>query len=145
VSVVVLLLAIPLNRMVGRVFAPDEDLGEWTVHMDAPEGTSLQGSEEMAFKLLKEVQGIPGVANIEPLVNPSGSGAIGGGGGSNVTHVHFNVQALPIDERKQTQAQMIAEMRRRLSKYPANRPSITSRNALGSGEGTGGYAISLNI
>jgi HAE1 family hydrophobic/amphiphilic exporter-1 len=145
VSVVTFALTFPLNKLVGREFAPDEDLGEWTVHMDAPEGTSLEGSQEMAFRLLKEVQGIPGVADIEPLVNPGGSGVTGGGGGSNVTHVHFNVQALPLDARKQTQQQMIAEMRRRLSKFPANRPSITSRNALGSGEGAGGYAISLNI
>ena len=144
-SVAAFLMTFPLNRMVGREFAPDEDLGEWTIHMDAPEGTSLEGSQEMAFKLLKEVQGIPGIADIEPLVNPGGSGVTGGGGGSNVTHVHFNVQALPVDERKQTQTQLIAEMRRRLLKYPAYRPSITARNALGSGEGAGGYAISLNI
>ncbi|HYM21657.1 MAG TPA: efflux RND transporter permease subunit, partial [Vicinamibacterales bacterium] len=145
VSLVVFAMTFPLNRMVGREFAPDEDLGEWTVHMDAPEGTSLEGSQDMAFKLLKEVQGIPGVGDIEPMVNPGGSGVVGGGGGSNVTHVHFNVQAKPYDERKQSQAEMIAEMRRRLAKFPAYRPSITSRNALGSGEGVGGYAISLNI
>jgi HAE1 family hydrophobic/amphiphilic exporter-1 len=144
ISVITFLLAFPLNRMVGREFAPDEDLGEWTVHCDAPEGTSLEGTQEIAFQMLKDIQGIPGVANIEPLVNPSGSGA-GGGGGSNITHIHFNVQALPIDERKQTQAQMIAEMRKRLAKFPAYRPSLTSRNALGSGEGQGGFAISLNI
>ena len=114
--------------------------------MDAPEGTSLEGSQEMAFKALKEIQGIPGVANIEPLVNPGGSGVTGGGGGSNVTHVHFNVQAVPVEDREETQAQrLIAEMRKRLLKYPAYRPSITARNALGSGEGAGGYAISLNI
>jgi HAE1 family hydrophobic/amphiphilic exporter-1 len=145
VSAVVFLSTFPLNRMVGREFAPDEDLGEWTIHMDAPEGTSIDGSQEMAFKLLKEIQGIPGVADIEPLVNPGGSGAVGGGGGSNVTHVHFNVQAKPLEDRKETQAQMMAEMRRRLAKYPAYRPSLTSRNALGSGEGAGGYGISLNI
>ena len=92
-SVVAFLMTFPLNKMVGREFAPDEDLGEWTIHMDAPEGTSIDGSQEMAFKLLKEVQGIPGVADIEPIVNPGGSGVTGGGGGSNVTHVHFNVQA----------------------------------------------------
>jgi HAE1 family hydrophobic/amphiphilic exporter-1 len=145
VSIAVFLLTFPLNKMVGREFAPDEDLGEWTIHMDAPEGTSIQGSEEMAFKLLHEVQGIPGVADIEPLVNPGGSGVVGGGGGSNVTHVHFNVQAVPPEDRKMTQAQLMAEMRRRLAKFPAYRPSLTSRNALGSGEGTGGYGISLNI
>ena len=123
ISAACFLMTFPLNRMVGREFAPDEDLGEWTVHMDAPEGTSIGGSQDMAFKLLKEVQGIPGIADIEPIVNPGGSGVSGGGGGSNVTHVHFNVQALPIDERKQSQAQLIAEMRRRLSKFPAARPA----------------------
>jgi HAE1 family hydrophobic/amphiphilic exporter-1 len=145
ISAITFAMTFPLNRVVGREFAPDEDFGEWTIHMDAPEGTSIQGSEEIAFKLLKEVQGIPGVANIEPLVNPGGSGVAGGGGGSNVTHVHFNVQAVPQEDRKQTQAQLMAEMRSRLAKFPAYRPSLTSRNALGSGEGTGGYAISLNL
>src|SRR6185295_2322883 len=33
----------------------------------------------------------------------------------------------------------------RLVKYPANRPSVTARNALGGGEGQGGFAISANI
>jgi HAE1 family hydrophobic/amphiphilic exporter-1 len=145
ISAVVFLMTFPLNRVVGREFAPDEDLGEWTVHLDTPEGTSLQGTEEIAFSVLKDLQGIEGVANIEPLVNPGGSGLAGGGGVGNVTHTHFNVQALPADDRKQTQAEMMAEMRRRLGKYPAYRPSLTSRNALGSGEGAGGFAISLNL
>src|SRR5205807_2262668 len=122
-----------------------EDMGEWTAHLDSPEGTSLEGTQEMAFSVLKDLEGVEGVAGIEPLVNPSGSGVAGGGGGSNVTHVHFNFQALPIDERKHTQAEIIRELRTRLAKHPAYRPSISSRNALGSGEGAGGYAIQANI
>jgi HAE1 family hydrophobic/amphiphilic exporter-1 len=145
ISVAAFLMTFPLNKMVGRDFVPNEDMGEWTIHMDAPEGTSLDGTQEIAFSMLKELEGIEGVAQIEPLVNPGGSGAAGGGGGSNVTHIHFNVQALPIDARKNTQAAMITEMRRRLAAHPGYRPSITSRNALGSGEGQGGYAISANI
>ena len=124
--------------MVGREFVPDEDMGEWTVHLDAPEGTSLEGSTEVAFKLLKAVSGIEGVAHIEPSI-----GVSGGSGAS--THVHLLCQALPIGQRENTQAEMIDEMRRRLSAFPGYRPSITSRNALGSGEGTGGFAISANI
>jgi HAE1 family hydrophobic/amphiphilic exporter-1 len=145
VSLVTALLTFPLNRLVGRDFVPSEDMGEWTVHMDAPEGTSLEGTQQIAFSVLKEFEGIEGIAQIEPLVNPSGSGAAGGGGGSNVTHVHFNFQALPIDARKHTQREIITEIRQRLAKHPAYRPSITARNALGSGEGQGGYAISANI
>src|SRR5207237_3399324 len=115
------------------------------VHMDATEGTSLERTQDVASSVLKELEGVEGSAGIEPLVNPSGSGVAGGGGGSNVTHVHFNFQALPIDERRHTQAEIIRELRTRLAKHPAYRPSISSRNPLGSGEGAGGYAIQANI
>ena len=97
------LLTFPLNRMVGRDFVPNEDMGEWTVHMDSPEGTSLEGTEELAFRVLKDLQGIEGVADIEPIVNPGGSGAAGGGGGGgSATHFHFNFRALPVDQRTRT-------------------------------------------
>src|SRR5262249_57127510 len=59
--------------------------------------------------------------------------------------LHLSVRALPMEQRKATQAQMIAEMRRRLGRHPAYRPSVTMRTALGSGEGQGGFAISANI
>jgi hydrophobic/amphiphilic exporter-1 (mainly G- bacteria), HAE1 family len=139
ISVVTALLTLPLNRMVGREFVPNEDMGEWTIHVDAPEGTSLEGTTEIAFKLLEELHGIEGVADIEPSVGVSGMQA------SSSTHIHFLCQALPIESRQNTQAQIITEMRRRLAAHPGYRPSITSRNALGSGEGTGGFAISANI
>ena len=139
-------MTFPLNRMVGREFVPDEDMGEWTIHMDAPEGTSLEGSQEMAFKLLKEVQGIEGVARHRADRQSGGSGVIGGGGGSNVTHIHFLVQALPLEERKETpgaddrrDAQAAGDASRRTGR------ASPSRNALGSGEGAGGFAISANI
>ncbi len=149
VAVVTALLAVPLNKMVGRDFVPAEDMGEWTLHMDTPEGTSLEGSEEFAFRVLKDLQGIEGVREIMPIVNPGGSGAAGagpgGGGGGSAAHVHFNFYAVPQDQRKTTQAQMITEVRKRVAKYPANRPTVSARSALGSGEGQGGFAVSANI
>jgi len=138
ISLVTALLAYPLNRMVGREFVPTEDMGEWIVHVDAPEGTSLEGTSDVAFKLMEELKGIEGVAQIEPSVGVSANL-------SSPTHIHFLCQALPIEERKHTQAQIITEMRRRLAAHPSYRPSISSRTALGSGEGTGGFAIAANI
>ena len=139
ISVVTAALTIPLNRMVGREFVPNEDMGEWTVHLDAPEGTSLAGTTEVAFKILKELQGIEGVADIEPSIGVSGMTA------SSPTHIHFLCQALPMEDRKNTQSEIITEMRRRLASHQSYRPSVTSRSALGSGEGTGGFAIAANI
>jgi len=141
---VTFLLTFPLNRLVGRDFVPNEDMGEWTVHMDSPEGTSLEGTEELAFRILKDVQGIEGVADVQPVINPGGAGVAQGGGGA-ATHFHFNFRALPVEERRRTQSDMIRDLRQRLAKYPGARPSINARNALGSGEGQGGFAISANI
>ncbi|MGH9308509.1 MAG: efflux RND transporter permease subunit [Vicinamibacterales bacterium] len=138
ISAVTALLTFPLNRMVGREFVPNEDMGEWTVHIDAPEGTSLEGTSEIAFKLLEELDGIEGVAHIEPSVGVTNN--VG-----SPTHIHFLCQALPIDQRTHTQAEIITEMRRRLANHQSYRPSISSRTALGSGEGVGGFAIAANI
>ena len=138
ISIVTFLLTFPLNRMVGREFVPNEDMGEWTVHADAPEGTSLEGTTEIAFKLLEDLKGIEGVADIEPSVGVSANL-------SSPTHIHFLCQAVPIEERKNTQAQIITEMRRRLAAHESTRPSISSRTALGSGEGVGGFAIAAFI
>src|SRR5207245_3069101 len=44
ISVITFGLTFPLNRMVGRDFVPNEDMGEWTTHMDSAEGTSLEGT-----------------------------------------------------------------------------------------------------
>ena len=71
VSVITALLTFPLNRMVGREFVPNEDMGEWIIHVDAPEGTSLEGTSEIAFNLVNELSGIEGVADIEPSVGVS--------------------------------------------------------------------------
>src|SRR6266496_844269 len=100
ISVVTFLLTFPLNRMVGRDFVPNEDMGEWTAHMDSPEGTSLEGTEELAFRVLKDLQGIEGVADIDPIVNPGGSGAAGGGGGGSSFYFHFNFRATYTHARK---------------------------------------------
>src|SRR6476646_5532713 len=44
ISVVVFLCTFPLNAMVGRTFVPNEDMGEWTIHIDTPDDSSLEGT-----------------------------------------------------------------------------------------------------
>src|SRR5581483_10558928 len=122
ISVVTFLFTFPLNRMVGRTFVPNEDMGEWTIHIDTPEGTSLEGSSQIAKDLVKELDGIDGVAQLEPTIT------------ERPTHIHLLGYAKPYDERKATQAQIINELRRRLAAHPSYKPSISIRNPLGGGE-----------
>ena len=132
IALAVFLTTFPLNAMVGRTFVPTDDMGEWTVHLDAPEGTSLEGSTAIALGLVKELSGIEGVARLQPTIS------------QRVTHIHLIAQALPLDERTSSQEEMVAEMRRRLAAHPGLRPSITNRNPLGGGE-SGGFPISAAL
>jgi HAE1 family hydrophobic/amphiphilic exporter-1 len=132
VSAAVFLTTFPLNRLVGRTFVPDEDMGEWTIHLDAPEGTSLEGTSEIARQLVKELGDIPGVRDIEPTVTQQ------------TTHLHLLVHAEPFESRTASQDQMVAEMRRRLRAHPSYRPGFTIRNPLGGGE-QGGFPINAKL
>jgi HAE1 family hydrophobic/amphiphilic exporter-1 len=132
ISVVTFLLTFPLNAMVGRTFVPNEDMGEWTIHLDTPEGTSLEGSTEVAMSLVKELSGIEGVAHMEPTIT------------DRPTHIHLLGYATPFESRKVTEEQILSELRRRLAAHPSYRPSITIRNPLGGGE-QGGYPIAAQL
>src|SRR5204862_6728756 len=101
-----------------------------------PEGTSLEGSTEMAMRLMKELEGIEGVAQLQPTIT------------DRPTHVHVLCWAQPIDQRRVSQDWMVQQMRERLKAHPSLKPSITVRNPLGGGEGGGGgfgYPINANL
>ena len=142
---VTFLLTFPLNRMVGRDFVPNEDMGEWTVHLDSPEGTSLEGTEELAFRVLKDLQGIEGVADIEPIVNPGGSGAAGVAAAARRRTFTSTFARCRPTSASARRAQIIRNCGSGWPSIPAAGRASRARNALGSGEGQGGFAISANI
>jgi hydrophobic/amphiphilic exporter-1 (mainly G- bacteria), HAE1 family len=86
----------------------------------------------VAMSLVKELGGIPGIADLEPTIT------------ERPTHIHLLGYATPFDERKVSQDSIITELRRRLSAHPSYKPSITVRNPLGGGE-QGGFPISANL
>ena len=118
-SVFVFALTFPLNRIVGRTFVPNEDMGEFTVHVDTPQGTSLEGTTEIARGIVKEIGEQEGVANVSYLA-----------GADRYTHFHVFFYLLPIDERTVTQDQVIARIRRILAKHPGANPTVSARNPL---------------
>jgi hydrophobic/amphiphilic exporter-1 (mainly G- bacteria), HAE1 family len=122
-SVGVLLLTIPLNHMVGRTFIPVEDMGEFTAHMDTPEGTSFEGTAEIAKARANELRKVEGVDHIESL-----------GGAGRVNHMHLFVFLQPPGQRTITQEAVITRMRTILAKYPSMSPVFTVRNPLGGGD-----------
>jgi HAE1 family hydrophobic/amphiphilic exporter-1 len=132
-SIVVFLATFPLNALVGRSFIPNEDMGDFTIHIDGPEGSTLEGMGQLARDLATELRSGEGIGHIEVL---SGSGRM--------NHAHLFVRLKPFDERRITQDQVIAHARKILVGHPGYRPSITMRTALGSGE-SGGFPIQANL
>jgi HAE1 family hydrophobic/amphiphilic exporter-1 len=133
VAVVAFGLTFPLNALVGRSFIPNEDMGEFTIHIDAPEGAALDGIAEQTNNLSRDIRGIEGIAHVETLA-----------GAGRINHGHLFVQLQPIADRRVTQDEVIARVRKVLATHPSYKPSITMRTALGGGE-QGNFPIQANL
>jgi hydrophobic/amphiphilic exporter-1 (mainly G- bacteria), HAE1 family len=135
VTALVLALTIPLNRMVGRTFIPSEDMGEFTAHVDTPQGTSFEGTQAIAQQVVDEVRGQEGVARVAYLA-----------GAERGNHFHIMFYLQPAAERAVTQDVVIARIRKILSAHPGYAPIIQARNPLGGGGGGGGnFAIQASL
>ena len=119
-----LALTFPLNRMVGRTFIPSEDMGEFTVHIDTPQGTSLEGTTAIARQVVEEVRGQEGVARVAYLA-----------GADRGNHFHIMFYLQPPDEREVSQDDVIARIRRILAAHPGYAPIVTARNPLAAAAG----------
>src|SRR5258707_12034268 len=88
ISAAVFALTFPLNAIVGRTFVPNEDMGEFTVHVDTPQGTSLEGTTEISQQIVKEIGDQEGVSHVSYLA-----------GADRYTHFHVFFYLLPVDQR----------------------------------------------
>jgi HAE1 family hydrophobic/amphiphilic exporter-1 len=132
-SVLVFAMTFPLNRLVGRTFIPNEDMGQLTVHLDTPEGTSVEGTSDVAKQLAAEISGVEGISHIQYLA-----------GAQRLNHAHLFIFLLPPSERKVTQDEVVARLRKILAAHPSNLPIITARNPLGGGE-QGNFPIQASL
>jgi HAE1 family hydrophobic/amphiphilic exporter-1 len=133
ISVVLFALTWPLNASIGRTFVPLEDMGEFTVHVDTPQGTSLEGTTDVARAMVEEIANQEGVAQVSYIA-----------GADRYTHFHIFFYLLPPDERSVTQAEVVRRVRRLLAKHPGNNPVVQPRSPLGGG-GPGGSPINAQL
>ena len=131
-SAALVALTVPLNRMVGRTFVPAEDMNEFTVHADTPQGTSIEGTTEIARNVVKEIGELEGVSQMAYIA-----------GADRYTHFHVQFYLQPSNERSVTQAEIMTQVRRVLAKHPAFAASIVGRNPLGGGGNFGLQAALL--
>ena len=121
-----------LSRMVGRSFLPNEDMGEFQLVIDTPEGTSLKGMEKTVLELTPQLLAVPGIAHVMPTIF------------ERVNHSHIFIQLKPLGERKVTQEQVAADVRKIMAAHPGYKPTIVMRTPIGGGE-SASYPIQLNF
>ena len=100
----------------GREFVPDEDMGEWTIHMDAPEGTSLDGHDR------DRVQAAEGDQRHRGRRADRAARSACRARGSQYAHPLPVSGAAARVTARTPRRKSIAEMRRRLAPYPSYRP-----------------------
>lgn len=125
VAVLVFATTFPLNRMVGRDFIPNDDHGEFTMHVDLPEGLSLQGLNSFVDQIEPKLQKLPELKHLLTLSS------------ERLNHVHFTPNLIDLEQRKTTTQEAAASARKIFEDVPQARQKIGFPSALGGGESVG--------
>ena len=133
----------PLYKFVGMAFLPDEDESLFQVNLRGPQGTSLSATQSILDRIARDLrEQLPGIKNTVVIAGGFG----GGGAGSSGT---INVSLIPPSERKNSQADLIAQTRQITKKYASKDYRVTvsaSSSIAGSiGLGRGGSGIGYFI
>jgi len=117
-------LSFPLNAMVGRDWIPPDDQSEFNVSMNWPEGTSVEATARLAQEIADRYTEIPEVEFVNPFIHEA---AVSG-------HNHIYVRLVDVSQRKATNLDVAAKVRKVNAEYKNLRSKIIIPSALGGGE-----------
>jgi HAE1 family hydrophobic/amphiphilic exporter-1 len=123
VALVVFLCTFPLNALVGRDWIPPDDQGEFTLSLNLPEGTALVETSRVATGLADRIAKIKEVAFVNPYIHEGIA-----------SHSHVYVRLLDLKERKRSNLQVAADVRRLCADVANLRYKVVIPSALGGGE-----------
>jgi HAE1 family hydrophobic/amphiphilic exporter-1 len=125
--VVVIISIVPLFKFVGKNFLPVDDQSQFEINVRAPEGSTLPATSALVERIAKDIrEQLPGVT--DTLVT------VGGGQQELVNSASIYVKLLPINERKETQDQLMVRARSILANYPKElRTSVQQVAAISGG------------
>jgi HAE1 family hydrophobic/amphiphilic exporter-1 len=119
---------VPLYRMSGLNFTPVEDESRFQISLRLPVGSSLAATQSLVDRISRDVlKTLPGVLAVQ-----GNAGLSGGGQGANNSGSVF-VRLKPIEERAQSQQELMIQARRVLQPY--------RKVAVISVQGTGGLSF----
>jgi hydrophobic/amphiphilic exporter-1 (mainly G- bacteria), HAE1 family len=127
ICVLVVFSIVPLFMVVGKNFVPVDDQSQFNVLVRTPEGTSLAATTNLVERISQQIRAVPGVQHT--------LATVGGGADRSVNNASTFVKLVDIDQRKQTQQQIMQRVRDMLKQYPPEiRSSVELINAVSNGQ-----------
>lgn len=123
IALVTFALTFPLNAMVGRDWIPPDDQSEFQVSMNWPEGTSIEGTAKQALEVAERIKQIPEVDFVNPFIHEGIA-----------SHNHIYVRLVDVSQRKATNLDVAAKIRKITAEYKNLRSKVIIPSALGGGE-----------
>jgi HAE1 family hydrophobic/amphiphilic exporter-1 len=130
-SVATVYATVPLFRVIGKDFLPQDDQSEFEVVVQTPEGYSLRRSEAAFEELEGRLRRLEGVQHLLTTIGDA-SGRLRAGTGP-VTQGAIYVQLRDLDRRDRSQQAVMNEARTILRDYPDLRASVQNVNLFGGG------------
>ena len=119
ICVIAVVSIVPLFKFVGMAFLRDEDESAFQVNLRCPQGTSLAATQTILERMARDIrEQLPGLSHTLVF-----TGGFGGGGGTNSGTI--NVTLVPVNERKQSQSELIAMTRNLTKKYSSKDYRVT--------------------
>ena len=110
---VALMASIPvLGKIVGATFMPDDDSSEFAVNIKTPPGYSLLHTDEVVRQIESRLRELPEVRHLFTTVGDTN-------GDDRVTVAQVVAKLAPLDQRRLSQAEVMAAARERLTGFPA--------------------------
>jgi HAE1 family hydrophobic/amphiphilic exporter-1 len=108
-SLLVMISAYPMVKSMGFDFIPVDDQSEFEVTLRLPIGSSLEGTDQVLRQIEADMKTLPGVKNLLTLA--------GADIRRQVDRASIFVELVPVDQRKQSQRQLMDMTRDILAKY----------------------------
>jgi HAE1 family hydrophobic/amphiphilic exporter-1 len=126
ICVLVIFSTIPLFMKVGKNFLPNDDSSQFEITLRTPEGSTLAATSTIIERIAMDLRTIPGITDTLT--------TIGGGGQGQVNSGYIYVKLKPIEERSESQDDLMVKARAILKTYPPElRPSVQQVAAFSGG------------
>ncbi len=109
ICLLVMFSTVPLFMAVGKDFLPTDDQSEFEVIVRAPVGSSLEGTEDVMKRLEADLKDLPGLRDMLT--------TIGADQRRQVDRGSILMELVPVEQRKQSQKELMLAVRERLHKY----------------------------